>query len=140
MPKPLLIRLSTAGALAACLMLAGCGSSSKSTAPVPGIQPQITNLTDDFSYQISAVDSFSGSAAYFWQNTGVSANVNQATTVTSGTMMLTITDAMGTQVYSRSLADNGTFVTADGVAGRWTIRITYSTGSGNVNFRAQKKT
>jgi hypothetical protein len=55
-------------------------------------------------------------------------------------MVLTITDANGTQVYSRSLADNGTFVTADGVAGTWTVRVTYTLATGTVNFRAQKKT
>jgi hypothetical protein len=77
---------------------------------------------------------------YSWQNTGISANINQSTTVSAGNMTLVITDANGTQVYSRSLADNGTFVTADGVAGTWTIRVTYSSASGTVNFRAQKKT
>ena len=55
-------------------------------------------------------------------------------------MTLVITDAAGTQVYSRPLSDNGTFVTADGVAGTWTIRVTYSGAAGTVNFRAQKKT
>ena len=55
-------------------------------------------------------------------------------------MTLVITDANGTQVYSRSLSDNGTFVTADGVAGTWTVRVTYNGASGTVNFRVQKKT
>jgi hypothetical protein len=55
-------------------------------------------------------------------------------------MTLTISDASGAQVYSRSLADNGAFVTADGAAGTWTIRITYTAASGTANFRAQKKT
>jgi len=107
---------------------------------MPGIQPQISNLTDDFSYQVSSVANFSGAAPYTWQNTGISANINQSTAVTAGSMTLVITDANATQVCSRSLADNGTFVTADGVAGAWTIRVTYSGASGTVNFRAQKKT
>ena len=137
MKFPTLTHIAIAGAFAACVTLSGCGSSP----PIaPGIQPQIANLTDDFSYQVSSVTNFSGSAPYSWQNTGISANINQSTTVTSGAMTLTITDANGTQVYSRSLSDNGTFVTADGVAGTWQIRITYSGASGTVNFRAQKKT
>jgi len=129
--------IATAGALATCLALSGCGSDPPTA---PGIQPQIANLPDDFSYQVSSVSNFTGAAPYSWQNSGISANVNQSTTVTSGSMTLVITDANGTQVYSRSLADNGTFVTADGVAGTWTIRVTYSGASGTVNFRAQKKT
>jgi hypothetical protein len=137
MKFPALTRLATAGALAICLSLSGCGSNPPTA---PGIQPQIANLTDDFSYQVSSVAKFSGSAPYSWQNTGISANVNQSTTVTSGSMTLVITDANGTQVYSRSLGDNGTFVTAAGVAGTWTIRVTYIGASGTVNFRAQKKT
>lgn len=130
-------RIATTIALATCLALSGCGSDPPTS---PGIQPQIANLTDDFSYQVSGVSNFSGTAPYSWQNTGISANINQSTTVTSGTMTLVVTDANGTQVYSRSLSDNGTFVTADGVAGTWTIRVTYSGASGTVNFRAQKKT
>jgi hypothetical protein len=121
------------------LALPGCGGNPP-TAPAPGIQPQIVNTADDFSYQISNVSGFTGSATYWWQNTGVSANINQATTVTSGTMVLTVRDANGTQVYSRSLADNGTFVTADGVAGTWSIQVSYDSASGTVNFRSQKKT
>ena len=132
-----LTRITAAAALVASLALSGCGSKSTTA---PGIQPQIVNLTDDFSYQVSSVNNFSGTAPYSWQNTGISANINQSTTVTSGGMTLVIADAAGTQVYSRPLSDNGTFVTADGVAGRWTIRITYSGAAGTVNFRAQKKT
>ena len=137
MRDPATARIAVIVALAACLSLAGCGNDPPTS---PGIQPQIANLTDDFSYQVSGVSNFSGTAPYTWQNSGISANVNQSTTVTGGSMTLVITDAAGTQVYSRSLADNGTFVTADGVAGTWTIRVTYTGASGTVNFRAQKKT
>jgi hypothetical protein len=137
MKFPVLTRIATAGALAACLVFSGCSDSPPTS---PGIQPQIANLPDDFSYQVSNVRYYTGSASYSWQNTGISANVNQATTVTSGSMTLVITDANAMQVYSRSLGDNGTFVTADGVVGTWTIRVTYAGASGTVNFRVQKKT
>lgn len=126
-------------ALTTALFLPGCGINPPS-APAPGIQPQIVNNADDFSYQVSNVADYSGTATYSWQNSGVSANVNQATTVNSGNMTLVIQDAAGTQVYARSLADNGTFVTSAGIAGTWTIQITYGGASGTVNFRAQKKT
>lgn len=47
----------------------------------PGIQPQILNQPDNLEHQVSDVQGFSGTLAYSWQNTGTSANVNQATTV-----------------------------------------------------------
>jgi hypothetical protein len=126
----------TVAVLLGAALLAGCGDSPTT----PGIQPQIVNNTDSFEYQTSSVRNYSGSATYTWQNTGVAANVNQATTVTAGSISVVITDAAGTQVYSRSLSDNGTFVTADGVAGAWKIRVVYSGASGTVNFRVEKKT
>ena len=112
----------------------GCGSSPTG----PGIQPQVTNSPDNFQYQATSVTNYTGTLSYTWQNSGTLANVNQATTVTGGTATLVILDANGAQVYSRSLADNGTFPTTAGVAGAWTIRIVYSGASATVNFRAQK--
>lgn len=130
-------RMATLALMLTGLALSGCGST-KSTAP--GIQPQIANLPDDFSYQVTSVNHFTGTYTYSWPNSGIAANVNQSTTVTGGTMQLTILDGAGTQVYSHPLTDNGTFVSADGVAGTWTIRMVYTGASGTVNFRAQKKT
>jgi hypothetical protein len=123
----------------ATFAVAACGDDSP-TSPGPGIQPQVMNMTDDFAYQVSNVRNYSGTLSYTWRNTGVQANVNQATTVTAGTLTLVIRDASGTEVYSRSLADNGTFITAAGDTGMWNIRVVYSGMSGTVNFRAQKKT
>jgi len=126
-----------AAAVIAVALLAGCGSDPPTS---PGIQPQIVNNPDNFAYQTSSVSDYSGSATYSWQNSGAAANVNQATTVSGGSMSVVVTDAAGTQVYSRSLAENGTFVTATGVAGTWQIRVVYSGASGTVNFRLEKKT
>ncbi len=47
-------------------------------------------------------------------------------------------DAGGTQVYTHSLGENGTFQTLAGTAGAWSIEVTLSGASGNLNFRAQK--
>jgi len=126
-----------AGAVIAVALLAGCGSDPPTS---PGIQPQIVNNPDNFAYQTSSVSNYSGSATYSWQNSGAAANVNQATTVSGGSMSVVVTDGAGTQVYSRSLAENGTFVTATGVAGTWQIRVVYNGASGTVNFRLEKKT
>ena len=130
-------RLLVLVALAA-LAVISCGDDDSPTGP--GIQPQITNMPDDFAYQVSSVTNYTGVLSYSWRNTGAQANVNQATTVTAGSLTLSIRDAAGTEVYARSLADNGTFVTSAGDTGMWSIRVIYSGMSGTVNFRAQKKT
>jgi hypothetical protein len=41
-------------------------------------------------------------------------------------------------VYSRSLSDNGTFTSAAGTTGTWTIRVVFSGTSGTINFRSDK--
>jgi hypothetical protein len=116
------------------VLVAGCGNSPTS----PGVQLEITNATDNFQYQVTNVRNYTHETNYVWQNTGTTASVNQATTVTGGSATVVLLDADGTQVYSRSLAENGTFASTVGVAGSWTIRVTYSAASGTVNFRVQK--
>lgn len=104
----------------------------------PANQLQVTNATDNFQLQASALDNVSQTLTYTWQNTGTSANINQSGTLTAGSAVLTIEDDAGTQVYSRSLGETGTFQTTAGTAGVWTIRVVLSGMSGALNFRAQK--
>ncbi len=121
---------------AAIVLAAACGKSS--TGPLAPFQPQINNLTDNFSFQATGVTNVTWTYTYRWTNTGDSATVNQATTITGGSATLTILDKNGTQVYSRSLNGNGTFGVTKGVAGSWTIRVVFTNYSGTVNFNAQK--
>jgi len=51
---------------------------------------------------------------------------------------LALLDANGAQVYSRSLADNGTYSSSAGTAGIWTVRVTYNAADATVNFRVDK--
>lgn len=117
-------------------VLPGCGSSPSS----PGINPEIVNLADHFSYQVSAIRSHSSTTSYTWSNSGTQATINQSCSVTAGAATLVVLDGAGTQVFTRSLADNGTFTTASGIAGTWTIRIVYDGVSATVNFRADVTT
>jgi hypothetical protein len=126
-------RLSSAVVL---LLLAACGGGNKATAP--RYQPQITNLTNDFSFQVTTLQNVSDDVQYTWRNDGTTANVNQSPSNLTGTVSLVILDAAMAQVYSRSLAENGTFVTAAGAAGDWTVRVHFANASGAVNFRLQK--
>ncbi|MDH3497072.1 MAG: hypothetical protein OER21_09925 [Gemmatimonadota bacterium] len=122
-------------ALVGMLSVAACDSGSVIG---PDNQLQVTNATDNFQLQASALDNVSQTLTYTWQNTGTSANINQSGTLTAGSATLTIEDDAGTQVYSRSLGETGTFQTTAGTAGVWTIRVVLSGMSGTLNFRAQK--
>ena len=101
-------------------------------------QPEITNATDNFQLQATDVTNLTNTFDFTWQNTGTMANVNQATTIAAGSATLTIFDAQNVQVYTRNLADNGTFQTAAGSTGAWMIRMVLTNYSGTLNFRVQK--
>ena len=127
------IRMTWRGPALAIALIVGCSSPTD-----PGVQPQVNNATDNFQYQVSNVKNFTGSRVYTWQVTGTKASVNQATTLTAGTVTLLIRDAVGAEVYNQSLAVNGTLDTAAGTTGAWTIRVQYTNATGTVNFRVQQ--
>ena len=117
---------------AAVAVFAACTSS---LAP---FQPQINNAPNNFQFQATGVTNLTATFTYTWSNSGDSATVNQATTITAGSATLQIADQNGTQMYSQSLSGNGTFGTAKGVTGSWTIKAVFTNYSGTVNFRVQK--
>lgn len=131
-------KLSVLFAMAGVLTTLGCGSGGGS-ALNPQFQPQVTNTTDNFQFQSTGVTDVSQTLTYTWQNSGIAATVNQATTVTAGQAVVVIKDANGTQVYSAGLQNNGTFDTATGITGGWKIVMTLTNYSGTLNFRLQKK-
>jgi hypothetical protein len=123
--------------LALLLALVGCGSGNSSLNPQ--FQPQVANAVDTFQFQSTGVTNVTETLNYTWQNTGISANVDQATTVTAGTAVVMIRDAAGIQVYSAGLQNNGSFQSATGQTGNWTIQVVLQGYSGTLNFRVQKR-
>ena len=89
----------------------------------PENQPEVSNETDTFQWQVTAMDNISQTLTYTWQNTGTTANVNQSPGLSGGSAELVIEDASGTEVYSRSLGQGGTFTTGNGSAGACTIQV-----------------
>lgn len=124
--------------LAALAALGGMAACGNSTGPLAPFQPQISNITDNFQFQATGVTNVTWTYTYQWLNSGDSATVNQATTITGGTAVLTISDSTGAQLYSQSLSANGTFGMTKGIHGHWTIKVVFTSYSGTVNFRAQK--
>jgi len=128
-----------AAALAILVFLAACGDDP--VAP-PGIEPQIVNNTDAFSYQITSLADVTGTYNYTWQNTGTLAKVTHSSNAgATGTATLTLLDAAGTQVYSGAMTSSGEPVSSPvGIAGAWTIRVTYTDyTNAQVNFRVAKQ-
>lgn len=121
--------------VAGAVLAAACGSS---TGPLAPYQPQIANVPDNFQFQASGVANVTWTYTYTWSNSGDSATVNQATTITGGSAVLTISDNNGTQLYSQSLSGNGTFGMTKGLHGTWTIKVAFTNYSGTINFRVQK--
>lgn len=131
-------RLVPVVAFTALLLVAGCGGDPTA----PGIEPQITNLSDAFSYQVTSIENFSGTHSYTWQNTGTVAKVTHASDAgATGSATLTVRDAAGTEVFSGQLVSSGEPATDPaGVAGAWTITIVYSNYSNTqVNFGVLKQ-
>ena len=128
--------MSVVGVAAVVALAAACGNS---TGPLAPFQPQINNITDDFQFQATGVTNVTWTYNYTWLNSGDSATVNQATTVTAGSAVLTISDSTGTQLYSQSLSANGTFGMTKGIHGHWKVKVQFTNYSGTVNFRIQKQ-
>ena len=104
-----------------------------------GEMSEIESVTDRFEYAVSDLKRHTSTHEYGWSNTGATATVYQNTAVT-GSAELVILDADGVQVYARSLADNGTFESAAGAPGSWTIRVALTAASGTVIFRVTNPT
>ena len=119
----------------AALAPPACSGSGDVLAPY---QPQIANVTDNFQFQVTGLSGVTVAREYTWTNTGQKADVNQATQLNGGNAVLTVRDAALTQVYSQSLAANGTFQTLTGTPGTWRIRVELANATGTVNFRVQK--
>jgi hypothetical protein len=119
-------------------LLVACGDGPTA----PGIQPQITNIADAFSYQVTSIQGFTGSYNYTWQNSGTLAKITHASDAgATGTATLTVKDAAGTLVYSGQLVSSGQPLSSPaGVAGAWTIAVGYSNYSNTqVNFGVLKQ-
>ena len=128
-------RLFASSSLIALALLAAC---DQAIVTEPVYQPQIVNVKNDFAYQVTGLDVFTSDVVYSWQSDGSAAEVMQSPNVLTGAATLFIADGSGTQVYQRSLAENGTFTTTSGVPGKWTVRLKFSEASGDATFHITK--
>jgi hypothetical protein len=128
-------RLLTRAALIALLSLGACDSRVSTE---PSYEPQVVNLPNDFAYQASSLVDVTDERVYTWQSDGTSATVNQIPTGLTGTASLFVYDGAGNQVYQHALTDTGTFATAAGAAGIWSVRVRFEDANGALSFRLKK--
>ena len=119
--------------IALALGLASCQDN-----PLAPFEPEVLNTVDSFELQATDVTHVNSTLSYSWENTGTAANVNQATVLSAGSAMLLLRDASGTTVYQKDLRENGSFPSATGTPGTWTIEVQLSDCSGTLNFRSEK--
>lgn len=119
-----------------CGVLSACSGSS--TGPLAPFQPQIGNVPGNFQFQATGVTNVTWTYTYAWANAGDSATVNNSTTTTAGSAVLSIYDQNSARVYSDTLRPSGTVGTLKGVTGTWTLKVVFTNYSGTPNFRVQK--
>jgi hypothetical protein len=121
--------------LALTLALAASACSSD---PLDPFQPEINSATDNFQLQATSVTGVTATRSWSWSNTGTRATINHSTTTTAGSARVSVRDATGTEVYTKTLVPSLNETSAAGTAGTWTIILTLTGYSGTLNFRVQK--
>ena len=105
-----------------------------------GEQLEVTSATDQFQFQLTALDQVTDSRSYDWQNTGAKATVDVSQEITGGSAILTIRDANGDVMYQADVADDSDGSTPEGAPGIWQIEVVLTNTTGTFNFRVQKAT
>ena len=123
--------------LAVTLVAAGCDSANTIG---PENQLEVTNATDNFQFQVTALETVTQTVTYNWQNTGPQATLDISQAISGGAAVLMVMDANGTIVYQDDIGDGNDGTTTVGVAGMWTIRVELSDVTGTFNFRVQRTT
>ncbi|MEM7415843.1 MAG: hypothetical protein AAF389_10135 [Gemmatimonadota bacterium] len=104
----------------------------------PGNQLEVTNVADEFSFQLTALDNVTDSRGYMWENTGTQATIDVSQSITGGSALITVRDADGTVMYAVDAADDSDTTTDAGVAGTWSIDIDMVETSGEFVLRVQR--
>jgi hypothetical protein len=129
-------RFTLPTALVALALSAACDTRVPTE---PSLDPEVVNVRNDFAFQATDLVGVNEDIVYSWEIDGTTATVDQAPTLLVGAATVFISDGSGTQVYQRSLGENGTFVTTAGVPGTWTVRLHFADASGDVALHLQKQ-
>jgi len=128
-------RLGAIGLAMSLSTFVACGSANVIG---PANQLQVANVADNFQFQVTGLANVTQTLTYSWTNSGDSANINLASTLSGGTATLTVRGPTGTVLYQSGLQANGTFHTQKGTTGTWQVELVLAKATGTLNFRVQK--
>lgn len=111
------------------LLCAGCGSTRTIARDLT-----VMNEPQEFSLHIGAIENFSERLRYQWGNAATKATVRQASRIQGGTARVEVRDGTGIIVHSKSLAEQGSFLTAEGKPGVWRISVIMQGATGSVTL------
>ena len=129
--------LRFAAILVAAGLLSVSGCREEGGGLGPGTLIEVNNVEDAFRWQFTATSAVTETLNYSWSYTGQVARVTQGGGILSGSASVVIRDSGGTEVYSRDLDEAGTFATAAGVAGQWTVVVTLTNATAVTSFRVE---
>ena len=124
--------------------ISACGDSDNLIGP--GNELEVTNVTDDFQFQVTALNKVTDSLTYSWENTGTSADFFQRHRLAGGSFTIEIHDA-DSQIMARVTLQcepdcpvdvSWSSQTATGTSGVWTIKVLLRRTSGDLRFGVQK--
>lgn len=126
---------ASASMLIASLMLSGCADAGCAASNDMSGQVAVCNKKDTFAYSVNA-GMTSKTDTYTWETSHGKASVGWSSNLGMGSVTLTIKDAEGKQVFTRSYATMGqkseSATTSTGKAGSWTIEVRLSGASGQI--------
>jgi hypothetical protein len=118
---------------AIALFITGCASTHTVARDLT-----VMNNPGVFSFHIGAVENFSHRLSYKWENLGTKATVRQASSVTAGEAKVEVRDASGALLHTKSLGEQGSFMTTEGKPGVWRIDVTLVRTTGSVTFEVAR--
>ena len=113
----------------------------------PENEPAVTNVADDFQFQVTALDQVTETLTYSWENTGTSASVDYSYRLTGGSVTVYGRDTDGHGVFFLSVecdsvcprVGSSSSNSSTGASGIWTIEVEFLSASGDVSLRVQKR-
>jgi len=112
----------------------------------PENELEVTNVTDYFEFQVTALNAVTDSLTYSWENTGTCATFDQAHHHTGGRFTIAILDADSRTmalVFRQCDSECGGEIswssqTQTGTPGKWTVAVSLRRASGDIGFSLQK--
>lgn len=106
----------------------------------PGYEPQVVNSPNmAFTFQATGLENVDDVVTYTWSNASGDVVIHPATSTTSGSIRLMISDSWGTTLYDGDVPPSGDITPPPGRGGESKIRLTLQDYTGTIDFTLQMK-